>query len=128
MRKRNGFSFIEMLMVFTVTGLLATIVMIQVGSMRSRAFVTALRSDLRNFAVAQESFYYDNDIYSADTTSLSVRGFQTSTGSSIAINEATISGWAASASHTGTLELCYMFIPGASPVGVAVEPGVIRCG
>ncbi len=128
MRKRNGFSIIEMLMVFTVVGLLATIVMIQVGSVRSRAYLTALRSDLRNFAISQESFYYDFDIYSADTASLSVRGFQTSEGSSIVINEATISGWAATASHTGTFELCYMFIPGASPVGVAVAPGVVSCG
>lgn len=128
MRKRNGFSLIEMLMVVTVTGLLAMIVMIQVGSIRSRAYLTALRSDLRNFAVAQESFYYDYDIYSADTTSLNLRGFQTSEGASIVINEATISGWSASASHVGTPELCYMFIPGASPVGVASEPGVIRCG
>ena len=78
MQRRNGFSLIEMLMVFTVIGLLASIVIIQVGGVRSRAYLTALRSDLRNFAVAQESYYYDFDIYTANTTQLAGRGFQTS--------------------------------------------------
>ena len=128
MRKRNGFSFIEMLVVFTVVGLLASIVIIQIDSMRTRAFLTALKSDLRNFAVAQESFYYDFDIYATDTTTLIPHGFQTSAGAHILINEATVSGWAATASHDGTVELCYMFIPGASPVGVVTDPGVIDCG
>jgi len=128
MRKPNGFSFIEMLVVFTVVGLLASIVIIQIGSMRDRAFIATLKSDLRNFAVVQESFYYDFDIYAADTTTLISHGFQTSRGARIAINEATVSGWAATASHDGTAELCYMFIPGASPVGVVTDPGVIGCG
>ena len=115
-------------MAFTVMGLLASVVIIQVGGVRSRAYLTALRSDLRNFAVHQESYYYDFDIYTADTTQLSARGFQTSTGASIMVNEATVSGWAATASHEGTAELCYMFIPGASPLGSASDPGVISCG
>ncbi len=128
MQRRNGFSLIEMLMVFTVVGLLASIVIIQVGGVRSRAYITALRSDLRNFAVAQESYYYDFDIYTADTTQLAGRGFQTSAGASIVVNEATVAGWAATASHDGTSELCYIFIPGASPLGSAVSPGVVSCG
>lgn len=115
-------------MVFTVVGLLAMIVMVKVGDVRARAYLTALRSDLRNFAVAQESYYYDFDVYTADTTQLTVRGFQTSTGASIMVNEATVAGWAATASHDGTVELCYMFIPGASPLGSASDPGVISCG
>ena len=122
-------------MVFTIAGLLASIVIIQVGGVRSRAYLTALRSDLRNFAVAQESYYYDFDIYTADTTQLAGRGFQTSAGASIVVNEATV-GVAfspdgtelATASHDGTSELCYMFIPGASPLGSAVNPGVVSCG
>ncbi len=128
MRKPNGYSFIALLLTVTVAGLLLAIAIIQVGSRRSLALRAALRSDLRNFAVAQESFHYDYDMYSADTTSLRLRGFQTSEGASIVINEATASGWAATAIHIGTPELCYMFVPGASPVGAAVEPGEIRCG
>ena len=128
MRKPNGYSFISLLLTVTVAGLLVAIVIIQVSSRRSLASLAALRSDLNNFAVAQESFHYDYDTYSADTTSLRLRGFRTSEGTSIVINEATASGWAATASHTETSELCYIFVPGASPVGAAVEPGVIRCG
>ena len=127
MRRPNGFSFIELLMVFTVVVLLATIAITQVGSVRSRAYVAALQSDLNDLSLAQESFYYDYDIYSADVASLSRWGFQASRGSSIQINEATDSGWAATASHAGTVKICYVFIPGASPVGGAVEPGVIIC-
>jgi prepilin-type N-terminal cleavage/methylation domain-containing protein len=128
MRKPNGFSFIEMLVVFIVIGLLAGIVIVQVRTFRERVATTTLKSDLRNFSVSQESFYYDHDIYAADPAALIARDFQMTTGTSITINEATISGWAATASHTGTTDRCYMFIPGASPVGLASEPGVIQCG
>ncbi len=128
MRKRNGFSFVELLVAFTLFTLLAGIAVVQLGSVRQRVFTGVLKSDLRNFAIAQESFHYDNDVYAADTTALQARGYQLSTGTQITVNEATVAGWAATASHSATSVLCYMFVPGAAPVGLATTPGVIACG
>ncbi len=128
MRRRDGFTFIEMLMVFILIALLAGVVGVQVSSFRARAITTTLKSDLRNLAVAQESFYYDYDVYAPDTTTLYSRGYQVTTGTQMEINEATIAGWAATASHPQTPERCYLFIPGASPIGVATQPGRVQCG
>ncbi len=116
-------------MVVTVAALLASVMMLQVGGFRERALVSTMKADLRSFAVAQESYYYDNSVYTPDTVALFAREYRTSRGTTLDINEATVAGWAVTALHSpGTSRRCYLFIPGASPVGVATRPGVIECG
>ena len=124
---RYGFTLIEMLMVVVIVGLLTAISIPRIQAVRGRAFVAAMKSDLRNFAVAEESYFYDFQNYAGDMATLQARGHGTSPGVSVLINEATPTGWSATVSHVGTVVRCYLFTGAAAPVGAATEDGLLRC-
>ena len=128
MQKRNGFTIVELITVTVMIGLLAAIAIMRVGRIKERAVLASMRSDLRHVALIQESYYYDHAVYAADTTALKTRGLQVTRGVSLTVNEATVSGWAATADHPDTPQRCYVFVPGAAPVGLATTPGGIECG
>ena len=127
MRTRSGYTFVELMMVVTILGLLASIAVNRLTSTRDRSFITAMKSDLRNFAVAQESYFYDYDAYTGDLATLEARGFQLSPGVMMTINEATVLGWSATTQHLNTAARCYVFVMGAAPVGTATTEGHISC-
>ncbi len=115
------------MIVVSIMGLLASIAINRLVGTRDRSFMTAMKSDLRNLALAEESYFYDFDIYTGDLATLQSRGFSISTGVTLTVNEATVLGWSASASHANTPDRCYIFIGSAAPVGSASEPGEISC-
>ncbi len=127
MRNRRGFTFVELMIVVTIMGLLASIALNRLIGTQSRSFVATMKSDLRNFALAEESYFYDFDVYSGDVTTLENRGFAISTGASVSVNEATVLGWSATATHANTPVQCYIFIGSAAPVGSATTAGEISC-
>ncbi len=127
MPNRSGYTFVELMMVVTIVGLLASIAVNRLASTRDRSFITAMKSDLRNFAVAQESYFYDFSVYTGDLTVLEARGFQRSPGVSLTINEATVLGWSATAQHLNTGARCYVFVQGAAALGTATQEGHISC-
>lgn len=127
MTNREGFTFIELMIVLAIMGLLASIAVNRVVGTRDRSFLASMRSDLRNFALAQESYFYDFDIYSSNLSILQDRGFTLSTGDTLTVNEATVLGWSATTSHANTPKRCYLFVGGAAPVGSATREGEISC-
>lgn len=127
MRNRRGFTFVELMIVVTIMGLLASIALNRLIGTQSRSFVATMKSDLRNFALAEESYFYDFDVYSGDVTTLENRGFAISTGASVSVNEATVLGWSTTATHANTPVQCYIFIGSAAPVGSATTAGEISC-
>ena len=122
-----GFTLIEMLMVVVIVALVTAIAIPRVQAVRGRAFVATMKSDLRNFAVAEESYFYDFQNYAGDVATLRARGHGASPGVTVLINEATPMGWSATVSHVGTAVRCYLFTGGAAPVGAATEDGDLRC-
>jgi general secretion pathway protein G len=127
MRNREGFTFVELMIVMTIMGLLASIALNRMSGTRDRSFVATMRSDLRNLALAQESYFYDSDIYSSDLSTLEDRGFGVAAGVSLTMNEATVIGWSATASHANTAVRCYVYVGLAAPVGSATREGEISC-
>ena len=86
-----------------------------------------MKADLHDFALAEESYLYDNGTYAASLTALGTGGYQGSPGVDVTINEATNAGWSATATHQDTSVQCYLFTEGAAPIGSATTPGNISC-
>jgi len=124
---RRGFTLVELLVVILIIGLIAAIAIPKWGNARERAFMAAMRSDLRSVALHQESYLYNNRVYTPDLNALGAVGLQTSDGVTITVNEATTTGWSGTAMHTGTPVRCYLFVGNAAPVGSATTEGQVDC-
>jgi len=127
MLNRKGLTFIELLLVFTIIGLMASIAMPRLRHMKDRALVATLKRDLRTFAMHQESHYYDRATYTDDLGVLVAGGYRTSPDVTISVNEATILGWSATAEHGQSVVECYLFIGDAAPIGNATTEGALEC-
>ena len=95
--RRSGFTLIESLIVVVIIGILAAIAIPKFANTKSKAYVTAMKSDLRNLVTAEEAFFSDSSKYTATVSQLK---FQNSTGT-IAPTVAVGSGWwTATNAHT----------------------------
>lgn len=122
---KQGFTLIELLIVVVIIGILASIAIPKFSSVRERAYVAAARADLRNLANLQDVYYNENYTY---TTSMAALGFDNSEGVTIAIGEATNTGWSATATHAGVpAESCAIYHGGAAQVTPATVVGVVQC-
>jgi type IV pilus assembly protein PilA len=110
-----GFTLVELVIVVVIIGLLATIAIPKFASTRDRALVAAMKSDLRNLVTAEESYFGDNLTY---TNTLGTR-FNTSPGVTLTFRAVLGSGWAASASHTGTTKTCAIYAGRGAGVVIA---------
>ncbi|HXT18458.1 MAG TPA: pilin, partial [Gemmatimonadaceae bacterium] len=76
---------------------LAAIAIPKFANTKSKAYITAMKSDLRNLVTAEEAFFSDSSKYTATITDLK---YQSSTG----VNSPTITTgagyWSATTSHT----------------------------
>jgi len=123
---RHGFTLIELLIVVVIIGILASIAIPKFSNTKEKAYAAAMRTDLRNLATAQESYFYSNDIYTTDPSALN---FTTSPGDVITIPEATKGGWSGVATNPLAPSLkCALFLGGAAPVAPATVEGQITCG
>ncbi len=127
MSKKTGFTLIELLIVVVIIGILASIAIPKFSATREKAFISSMKSDLKNLATQQE--IYHNSAFSYGST-MAIVGASKSDGVTITINEATGSGWAATASHAGLVaEHCGLYQGNAAAAGGDPGPaeGVIAC-
>jgi prepilin-type N-terminal cleavage/methylation domain-containing protein len=124
---RSGFTLIELLIVVVVVGILAVIAIPKLSGARERTFRAAVMSDLKSLAHAQELYHGASYTYSSD---LSILGADETEGVTITINEATASGWAATAVHESVLTgQCGVYHGDASASNAtpATAYGVVAC-
>ncbi|MBW8771582.1 MAG: prepilin-type N-terminal cleavage/methylation domain-containing protein [Gemmatimonadetes bacterium] len=65
---RKGFTLIELLIVVVIIGILASIAIPKFANTKSKAYIAAMKSDLRNLVTAEESYFADSTAYATDTT------------------------------------------------------------
>ncbi|MDO8667289.1 MAG: prepilin-type N-terminal cleavage/methylation domain-containing protein [Gemmatimonadales bacterium] len=106
MRSERGFTLIELLIVVVIIGILAAIAIPKFATTKEKAYMAAMKSDLRNLVTAEESYNGDNTSYTSAMASLT---YQASSGVTVTIGAADASGWNATAKHNGTTKTCAIF-------------------
>lgn len=110
--KRLGFTILELLAVMVILAALATLAGIKFGNAKRRAYLTAMRSDLRNLALIAEARYATTSSYEGVEVPRPSSGVRL-TFSSTAVR------WEASATHD---ELPGISCTASSGGGASTEP------
>jgi prepilin-type N-terminal cleavage/methylation domain-containing protein len=112
LQNQSGFTLIELLVVVAIIGILAAIAIPQFAAYRKRGHEAQVKSDLRNAAVAQESYFAANSAYKAGVmNATNVPGFNATTGVSTAAAVGT-NTFQLSASHTNCGTTTWTFSSG----------------
>jgi prepilin-type N-terminal cleavage/methylation domain-containing protein len=123
--RRAGFTLIEVMVVVVILAILAAMAIPRFKNTKGKGHSAALRTDLRNLATAEESFFFSNGHYSTVLDSLNFRG---SPGVIVTIPEASNQGWSASVTHPESYPLkCAMFEGTAAPLAPATAESQITC-
>ena len=85
-KANSGFTLIELLLVVAIIGLLAAIAIPQFIAYRTRAIDTQMKSDLKNAAMAMESYFAEFKIYPASVGSISTAGYRQTNGIALVIS------------------------------------------
>jgi type IV pilus assembly protein PilA len=121
---RRGFTLIELLMVIVIIGILVAVLIPRFANSREKAFVATMKSDLRNLATAEESYYYD---YATYATSITMLPYSQSAGVTVTVNQATQGGWSGTATTINSTRQCFLFVGNATPLGAATQEGQVAC-
>ena len=93
-------------------GILAAIAIPKFAGTKEKAYIAAMKSDLRNLVNAQESYFADYTTYGSNKAAL---GYGESTGVTVTISNVSGTGWQATALHAGTTVTCIIYIGGVTP-------------
>jgi type II secretory pathway pseudopilin PulG len=112
------------MIVVVIIGILAGIAVPKFSGARRKAYIAAMRSDLRNLISAEELFFSDSSRYSAQPSSMKYRS---SSGDVVSI----VTGpgfWSATAAHAQVPDLsCAIAMNTDNPLSPDVPDGMTLC-
>lgn len=124
-RIARGFTLIELLIVVVIIGILAAIAIPKFQEVKGKAFAASLKSDLKNLSTAQESYFYDNEMYASDLSALNLTP---SSGVTMTITEGDGRGWSGTTTHpAASPQTCAVFYGQAAAVAPATDEGQVAC-
>ena len=124
MRNTKGFTLIELLIVVVIIGILAAIAIPKFANTKEKAYLAAMKSDLRNLVTAEESYFADYVTYSTSQANLN---YNPSTGVTVTIANQSGTGWNATASHNATTKTCGIFVGSAAAPITGQNEGEPKC-
>jgi prepilin-type N-terminal cleavage/methylation domain-containing protein len=108
LKNKKGFTLIELLIVVVIIGILAAIAIPKFANTKEKAYLTAMKSDLRNLVTAEEAYFAEWATY---TATLSSNQYRTSTGVTMGTITPTTGGFAASVTYPGgTTKSCQITV------------------
>ena len=112
----KGFTLIELIIIVAIISILAAIAIPTYASYRTRAYDTAVKSDLRNAATAQEAYFLENQTYSPVIANLEAQPFNffRSTGVNIMVMSADAESYTMTAVHPGSGKIHVLSGPGGT--------------
>ena len=130
LRNTKGFTLIELLIVVVIIGILAAIAIPKFASTKEKAYIAAMKSDLKNLVTAQEAYFSDQNPpdYAPDIGSLAVY-FTPSTGVTPVVASSDPVGFGATATHASVPVItCAVFVGATHVTAPAVNEGEVTCG
>ena len=89
-RNKKGFTLIELLIVVVIIGILAAIAIPKFANTKDKAYVAAMKSDLRNMATYEEQYAADNGgayFGGTATSAAPLQGFSPSQNVTVVVRE-----------------------------------------
>jgi prepilin-type N-terminal cleavage/methylation domain-containing protein len=120
-RTRKGFTLIELLIVVVIIGILAAIAIPKFAETKEKAYMSSMKSDLKNIATSAEAYFSDENTYVGFTPNPASNG-----GDVITFTPDGAAGWSASASHPGAPGWTCINAAG-STVAAGLPDGEVTC-
>ena len=125
---RKGFTLIELLIVVVIIGILAAIAIPKFANTKSKAYVTAMKSDLRNLVTAEEAFFSDSTYYTTAARLVARNSYKNSSGVGVPAVTTGAGYWSATVTH-GQLAgaTCGIGVNTTSPIITTAGDGEPAC-
>jgi type IV pilus assembly protein PilA len=129
LRNTKGFTLIELLIVVVIIGILAAIAIPKFASTKEKAYIAAMKSDLKNFVTAEEAYFADYNTYGTGANVIASGAFNMTTDVALVSTNGNATGFSATATHAGVSgKTCGVFIGNAAaPDASLTNDGEVGC-